>query len=82
MNGGKADQAASLFRSVVDSGDPTFSAFATMCLGDIARAGKDSAATGTFYRELAENSLPARLFLICSGMAIYAARLSLISRVP
>lgn len=63
MNGGKADQAASLFRSVVDSGDPTFSAFATMCLGDIARAGKDSAATGTFYRELAEK-FPSSAFVL------------------
>ena len=63
MNGGKADQAASLFRSVVDSGDPTFSAFATMCLGDIARAGKDSVAAGTFYRELAEK-FPSSAFVL------------------
>ena len=54
MNGGKADEAASLFRSVVDAGDPVFSGFATMCLGDIARAKKDTAAAGAFYRELAE----------------------------
>lgn len=54
MNGGKADEAASLFRSVVDAGDPVFSGFAAMCLGDIARAKKDNAAAGAFYRELAE----------------------------
>lgn len=54
MNGGKADQAESLFRSVVDAGDPTFSGFATMCLGDMARAKKDDAAAGAFYRELTE----------------------------
>lgn len=63
MNGGSADQAESLFRSVVDSGDPTFSGFATMCLGDIARAKKDSAAAGSFYRELAEK-FPSSAFVL------------------
>lgn len=63
MNGGSADQAESLFRSVVDSGDPTFSGFATMCLGDIARARKDSAAAGSFYRELAEK-FPSSAFVL------------------
>lgn len=63
MNGGSADQAESLFRSVVDSGDPTFSGFATMCLGDIARAKKDSTAAGSFYRELAEK-FPSSAFVL------------------
>lgn len=63
MNGGSADQAESLFRSVVDSGDPTFSGFATMCLGDIARAKKDSAVAGSFYRELAEK-FPSSAFVL------------------
>lgn len=63
MNGGSADQAESLFRSVVDSGDPTFSGFATMCLGDIARAKKDSAAAGSFYRELAQK-FPSSAFVL------------------
>lgn len=54
MNGGKAAEAENLFRSVVDSGDPTFSGFATMCLGDMARARKDADAAGAFYRELTE----------------------------
>ena len=66
MNRGKADEAEGLFRSVVDAGDPTFSGFATMCLGDIARAKKDNAAAGAFYRELAEK-FPASAFALQSG---------------
>ena len=62
----KADEAEGLFRSVVDAGDPTFSGFATMCLGDIARAKKDNAAAGAFYRELAEK-FPASAFALQSG---------------
>lgn len=54
MNAGKPDQAETLFRSVVDAGDPVFSGFATMCLGDIARAARNNAAAGNFYRELSE----------------------------
>lgn len=34
-----------------------------MCLGDIARAGKDSVAAGTFYRELAEK-FPSSAFVL------------------
>ena len=60
------DEAGGLFRSVVDAGDPTFSGFATMCLGDIARAKKDNAAAGAFYRELAEK-FPASAFALQSG---------------
>ena len=66
MNRGKADEAEGLFRSVVDAGDPTFSGFATMCLGDIARAKKDNAAAGAFYRELAEK-FPSSAFALQSG---------------
>ena len=66
MNRGKADEADGLFRSVVDAGDPTFSGFATMCLGDIARAKKDNAAAGAFYRELAEK-FPSSAFVLQRG---------------
>lgn len=37
-----------------------------MCLGDIARAKKDNAAAGAFYRELAEK-FPASAFALQSG---------------
>ena len=47
---GKADEAEGLFRSVVDAGDPTFSGFATMCLGTLPGLRKDNAAAGVFYR--------------------------------
>ena len=53
-------------RAVGDAGDPTFSGFATMCLGDIARAKKDNAAAGAFYRELAEK-FPASIPPISDG---------------
>lgn len=66
MNRGKADEAEGLFRSVVDADDPVFSGFATMCLGDIARAKKDNAAAGAFYRELAEK-FPSSAFTLQGG---------------
>ena len=37
-----------------------------MCLGDIARAKKDNAAAGAFYRELAEK-FPSSAFALQSG---------------
>ncbi len=52
MSEGKKEEASSLFRSVVDSGNPTFSGFAMLCLGDLARGMKDDAAAGNYYRDL------------------------------
>lgn len=54
MNRGNVAEAEDLFRSVAESGNPTFSAFAIMSLGDIARAKKDNEVAGTYYRELSE----------------------------
>ena len=73
-NAGKEDEGVAKMKAfidsapteVVDAGDPTFSGFATMCLGDIARAKKDNAAAGAFYRELAEK-FPASAFALQSG---------------
>ncbi len=52
MSEGKKEDAVALFRSVVDSGNPTFSGFAMLCLGDLARGMKDDAAAGNYYRDL------------------------------
>lgn len=70
MNGGKAGEAESLFRSVVDSGDPTFSGFAAMCLGDMARAGQDNVTAGNFYRDLKEKFSGSAFTLAEQGYAL------------
>ncbi len=52
LSNGNKEAAEPLFRAVADAQDPTFSGFAMLCLGDIARGRNDEQTAGNYYRDV------------------------------